>query len=135
MRKMTFDNRRKDLVSGILKYHKQNGETQGGIFENELETRKMLRKTGEELYDLLIRFQKAKGCNTQKAEQAFAKVLENKDAYCIPMLAITGTDLKEMGVPQGKEIGLTLNKLLDMVIEDPSLNKKETLTKIIRGEK
>jgi len=43
------------------------------------------------------------------------------------MLVITGSDLLEIGIPKGKEIGLLLDKALDKVIHDPSSNKKDKL--------
>lgn len=47
-------------------------------------------------------------------------------------LAISGNDLmKSTGVKQGEEIGKTLDYLLDLVLDNPSLNKKEVLIKAI----
>ena len=37
-------------------------------------------------------------------------------------LAVTGKDLLEAGVAQGKEIGEKLDQLLETVIEEPELN-------------
>ena len=42
-------------------------------------------------------------------------------------LAVTGDDLLAAGVPRGPAVGRTLRRLLDAVLEDPSLNQKETL--------
>lgn len=42
-------------------------------------------------------------------------------------LAITGTDLIQAGIPAGKEMGLIMKKLLDMVIDYPTLNNKQIL--------
>jgi len=42
-------------------------------------------------------------------------------------LAVTGNDLIEAGVPQGPEVGRTLDRLLDAVLDDPSLNTREAL--------
>lgn len=39
----------------------------------------------------------------------------------------------ELGINQGKEIGIMLNKLLDIILENPSLNNKEDLIKIVES--
>jgi tRNA nucleotidyltransferase (CCA-adding enzyme) len=42
-------------------------------------------------------------------------------------LAITGRDLIEVGVPPGPALGQVLERLLVLVVDDPSLNTRETL--------
>ena len=42
-------------------------------------------------------------------------------------LAINGDDLKKLGLPEGREIGIILKKLEEIVIEDPSQNEFENL--------
>lgn len=46
-------------------------------------------------------------------------------------LKINGNDLVELGIPKGPKVGETLNKLLDMVMEDPMLNTKEKLKELV----
>jgi len=54
-----------------------------------------------------------------------------KEAENQPMkiqdLAITGKDLSEIGIPKDKTMGLILNELLEMIIDYPLLNNRETL--------
>jgi len=52
--------------------------------------------------------------------------LENQP-MSVKDLAITGDDLAEAGIPKSKVMGDILNDLLEMVIDYPSLNDKETL--------
>lgn len=47
----------------------------------------------------------------------------------IERTAVSGSDLIAIGIKPGKEIGEILNRLLEMVIEDPELNQKEILLK------
>jgi tRNA nucleotidyltransferase (CCA-adding enzyme) len=49
--------------------------------------------------------------------------------YCfgIKQLAVIGQDLMEIGFRQGREIGVILEKLLGMVIDEPSLNERSKL--------
>ena len=53
--------------------------------------------------------------------------LENKTVLSLKDLAINGNDLMNAGFEKGKKLGLILNELLNCVIEDPSMNNKETL--------
>ena len=44
-----------------------------------------------------------------------------------PDLAIDGTDLIGLGYRPGPELGRALDTLLGAVVDDPSLNRRETL--------
>jgi tRNA nucleotidyltransferase (CCA-adding enzyme) len=48
-------------------------------------------------------------------------------------LALRGEELLALGVPAGPELGQLLARLLDAVVEDPSLNRKERLLELIRA--
>ena len=47
-------------------------------------------------------------------------------------LAVDGESLMSAGVQKGRQMGAVLHRLLDAVIEDPSLNNKETLLEMAR---
>ena len=57
-----------------------------------------------------------------------------KIAYSDPLsvadLAVDGGDLMAIGFPAGPTIGVTLRRLLDIVIEDPTKNQRDTLLAI-----
>jgi tRNA nucleotidyltransferase (CCA-adding enzyme) len=50
-----------------------------------------------------------------------------RDPLSVGDLAIDGNDLMELGFHPGPAIGETLRKLLDVVIDDPSKNQRDTL--------
>ena len=54
------------------------------------------------------------------------KSLENQP-MSIKDLAVNGEDLAKIGIPKSKEMGEILSKLLEMVIDYPTLNQKDTL--------
>lgn len=54
------------------------------------------------------------------------------DPISIADLAIDGGDLMELGIPAGPTIGTALRRLLDMVLDDPSKNQRETLLNAAR---
>jgi tRNA nucleotidyltransferase (CCA-adding enzyme) len=42
-------------------------------------------------------------------------------------LAVSGDDLVRAGVPAGPELGVTLRRLLEFVLEDPTRNQRDLL--------
>ena len=54
-------------------------------------------------------------------------ILAKKECFTLRELAVNGDDLAAAGVPHGKETGAALEKLLDAVMREPSLNTKEKL--------
>jgi tRNA nucleotidyltransferase (CCA-adding enzyme) len=55
-----------------------------------------------------------------------------KDAIEIADLAIDGTDLEQLGI-RGIEVGTTLRKLLEAVINNPALNNRTDLVRLARS--
>ena len=62
--------------------------------------------------------------------ERYEKIIEDGDCLDIGGLQIKGGDLLAMGFT-GKTIGDTLNRLLDLVLRDPSLNHKAVLMRLI----
>ncbi|MCA9383313.1 HD domain-containing protein [Candidatus Dojkabacteria bacterium] len=63
-------------------------------------------------------------------EKRIAKVRAEDMALKVTDLDINGNDLIELGL-EGKRIGEVLNQLLEMVIDDPSLNDNDKLREIV----
>jgi tRNA nucleotidyltransferase (CCA-adding enzyme) len=61
-------------------------------------------------------------------------VRERNDPLTRADLAISGTDLQDLGV-SGPEIGQTLAFLLDRVLEDPSINQRDRLLALARDHR
>lgn len=59
-------------------------------------------------------------------------ILKTKPPLFIKDLAINGTDLQKEGIPAGKHIGDTLEKLLNFVLEHPDKNTREKLLRQVR---
>lgn len=76
------------------------------------------RNIAEDLYQL------------EKIETVFRSLLEG--GYCLSLkeLKINGDDLKRLGFREGAEMGRMLDHLLDRVIDEPELNRKEALEKL-----
>ena len=54
-------------------------------------------------------------------------VRDRKEATDRTGLAVTGEDLMQAGIPKGPAVGAALERLLDAVLDDPSLNSREGL--------
>jgi tRNA nucleotidyltransferase (CCA-adding enzyme) len=99
--------------------------------------RRLIRSIGKDLiYDLLdLRradiVAQGMGQDPSEVDEFEAKVaeeIEKKPPFGLKDLAIGGDDIKsEFDVPEGPLVGQTLNDLLEMVLDDPSANVRETL--------
>lgn len=68
-------------------------------------------------------------------ETVFEKILSDADCISLKDLKVTGDDLmQEFHLSPGKEIGEKLQFLFDRVLEDPSLNEREILLKLLHQE-
>jgi len=100
------------------------------------------RVGGEEMVDLLFQLRIADAASNPKSaftpdeikklEERIALVRSCEMVLKITDMAIDGNDLMEIGLKPGPAIGKALNFLLDRVIDDPNLNRRENLFAIIR---
>ncbi len=105
---------------------------------DELRARRMLARFGEGLALDLLEHKEADlvgkgaaGGRTQEVERlrAFRRLVERErvNPHHLSDLAVDGADLIELGYRPGPELGRTLHELLRIVVEDPTLNRRETL--------
>lgn len=59
-------------------------------------------------------------------------ILDRKEPLGVKDLAISGRDLIDMGFPPGPQIGAISKNLLELVLEDPALNTRESLLKVVK---
>ena len=71
--------------------------------------------------------------NLSEFKSRIDKELENQVAFSLKDLAVSGKDLIEAGFPAGKKMGEVLNGLLEKVLENPEINKKEVLLDLAKG--
>lgn len=70
---------------------------------------------------------------TERQLEGCREILDRGDCVTLKGLAVTGRDLMAAGVPAGKELGDTLERMLDLVLDDPELNEKDKLLKLIES--
>lgn len=65
-------------------------------------------------------------------KRLYNEIIEKEEAVSIKDLKISGKDIIELGVSQGKEIGLVLKLIFKRVLEDSSLNERKILIKLAK---
>ncbi|MFQ6047406.1 MAG: CCA tRNA nucleotidyltransferase, partial [Gemmatimonadales bacterium] len=83
-----------------------------------------------DVVDDLLAIRIAEGKDGELA-RAVAETRAAKAPLRVGDLAVNGDDLIAAGIPEGPEIGNTLRRLLDEVLEDPQLNTKDRLLRSI----
>lgn len=140
LKRLKFDNHTIFMVTNLVKYHDQK------VLPEPKYVRRAIQRMGEDIFPLLydvkladLRAQstyqrKEKEESLEAVYQIYHQILCEKQCVSLKTLAVSGKDLiNYAGMEPGRELGEVLQKLLDMVIEDPSLNERETLLKIVNN--
>ena len=138
MKRLKFDNDTIRKVTKLVAYHDYRMEPTGA------NVRRAMQEIGVELfpYYLAVRLADTKAQssyerrgkleNIIQIRELYRNALRNKECVTLKDLAVTGTDLINLGIAPGKELGTLLNELLDMVIEDPAWNQKGKLCDYVK---
>ncbi|NLJ96637.1 MAG: CCA tRNA nucleotidyltransferase [Clostridiales bacterium] len=133
LKNLKFDNDTLDTVVHLIRWHDYR------FPPTPLGIRKASAKVGKEYMKLLFEVKYADICGKHpdikaklfeqldEAKKLFKKMIDNEECVSLKELKVSGKDLMAVGIKPGRRMGLILNKLLDAVIEEPSLNNKETL--------
>jgi len=137
LKDLRYDNDTINKVLTLIQYH-------DCILKSKLSVKKMLNKIGENGLRDLIKVQKAdiQAQNPVYAEERLLRlitvqnelnlILAQNECFKSKDLKINGEDLIIIGFNKGKKIGEVLKYLLDLVIEDPGLNRREELIKLAK---
>ncbi|MCF0141877.1 MAG: hypothetical protein HUJ75_00710 [Parasporobacterium sp.] len=120
MRSMTFDNKTKDLVAGLISCLDID------VNADRIQLKKYLKTYGAELVKLVFIYKNA----AEPAVKELSDIFGKNEPYSIAQLKVNGSELIAAGIPAGETIGRVLNFLTDKVIENPCLNSKEVLTEL-----
>lgn len=135
-RRLRMDNLSREIICQLVRIHDvEIPLTEKGI-------RRMLRKLGEENMRRLIQIKRCDNLAQHPAylgrqqwldqlETLLNLVLEEDQCVSLRQLAVKGNDLIDIGM-QGKEIGDTLNALLDLVVEGKIENDKALLLTYVK---
>lgn len=137
MHRLKFDNDTILRVSRFVEFHDWTIEA------NPQYIRRYINHIGEEYFPDIFEINEAdriaqsdykkeqKIAQLNELREAYEEVVRNRDCVSLKTLAVSGKDLIELGIKPGPEIGAILERLLAAVIDDPSLNTKEKLIKMI----
>ena len=138
MRRLKFDNDTTDKVKKLTAVH--------DLFVRNApnRVRRCMSKVGKELFPYFLKVRRGNilAWKEEAQEKALAElkdletiyegILERAECVCIKELHIDGKDLMAAGVKQGKQIGDILSDLLEVVLEEPEKNTKETLLSYVK---
>ena len=133
MKHLRFDNETRNNVVELVYYHDATFEV------GKKYVKRWLNKIGEKQFRRLLQVKKAdnKAQNLElssvrikelsEIEALIDEVLQEDECFSLKDLAVNGKDLIGVGYKSGKELGNTLNKLLQLVIDGDCPNEKEKL--------
>lgn len=141
LKRLKFDNDTIDKVSRIVRYHDER------IRASESGVRHAVNRIGADIFPMLSAVQYAdiyaqsdyhreeKLQNLAEIQKIYEGILEGQECLSLKDLAVTGSDLIALGIPAGKEIGVLLNELLELVLEEPRRNTREELLAVCREKR
>lgn len=94
--------------------------------------RRWLSEVGDAAKDLTLLARYQRGTDPEWAAVADG-IQSRREATSRGQLAVTGHDLVSAGVAPGPDLGKLLGRLLDAVLEDPSLNTRDRLLEMVRS--
>lgn len=140
LRRLKCDNDTIQMVHKLVLYHDYGN----GVMPDKRQVRRALHKIGEDAFPALFAVKRAdilaqsdylrqeKLACVERWEQLYEEVIREKECISLKSLAVTGRDLMENGMMPGKEMGETLNRLLELVLDNPEYNTKEYLLSMVK---
>lgn len=137
-KRLKFDNKTMEKCLRLIEKHDRRIEATCKSL------RKAVRDIGDDIFPDYLKVQEAdiRSQNPEMLSERIEKLNAIKKMYfeikesnqCLSLkdLDITGNDLIALGIKPGREIGVTLNRLLDAVLEEPELNDKDQLLQLAK---
>ncbi|RME26239.1 MAG: HD domain-containing protein, partial [Deltaproteobacteria bacterium] len=139
MRRLRFSRKDTERVANLIEnhmFHYEPGWTDGAV-------RRLVRRIGAENLDDMWCLRRAdahgRGLglkqaldNLKQLQRRVAAVMQQDAALKVTDLAVDGRDVMQvLDCPPGPRVGRVLERLLEFVIDDPSLNTREKLLGLI----
>ena len=134
LKRLKFDNATIDFVYRMVKHHDDRPP-----MNNMALVRRRISEIGLENMPMMIEIKRAdilgqsdyefasKMGYVDDLEKAYKDVIEKNHCVDKKDLSVNGRDLIAMGMKPGEEIGIVLDLLFDIVLNDPKLNDRELL--------
>lgn len=138
LRRLKTDNDTIAIVTKLVEHHDLKIEL------SEKGMRRAISRQGEDIFPALFDVKYADVCGQsqyerqeklaeiQKMRELYKKVCEQGDCVSLKTLQVTGKDLIALGMHPGREIGDTLQALLQLVIDHPKCNEREYLLNCVK---
>lgn len=128
LRELKFDNATYHDVVHLLRYR------EAALPQTGRSMRFFLHELGTEYFEPLCALKWATGQDEPEVLASGWKIFEAERHQCVtlPQLAVSGRDLIGAGAQTGKELGIALNRLLELVLELPEMNERERLLRYFR---
>ncbi|MEA2066079.1 MAG: HD domain-containing protein [Thermotogota bacterium] len=138
LKRLKYSSKTIKTVKHLVHYHDSFPE------ENKKSVSRFVNKHGVEYTELLFHVWRAdmkaqeptrlqgKLNTINNVEEIFNELRESKFAITVKDLKVDGDDIIKLGIKEGPEIGGILNKLLQVVVDDPEMNKKEKLVELAK---
>lgn len=142
LRRLRYDNDTIHAVTRLVRYHDYGNHTEPDMRI----VRRAMNKIGEDIFPMLLKVKRAdilaqseykrreKLDRVELWQSLYEKIIAENQCVSLKTLAVTGADLIAAGMNPGKELGEMLQKLLDLVLEQPEYNTKEQLLKKVKQE-
>lgn len=131
--RLRWDNALRRRVLSLIRHHDRD------ILPTEKAVRRAIMAIGDEVFPdwLAVRRSDLLAQNPSMAAPAlealnaveglYNRILEQEHCLSIRQLAVSGSDLLALGIPEGRLVGRILKELLEWVVEEPERNAKNML--------
>lgn len=138
MQRLKLDNSTTERVLKIIRYHGIDVE------ENEQSVKKCMNKLSTDVFFDVLAMLRADTMalsgeyayrlrHFDKLESIANEIMLKKECFSLSELAVNGTDIMEIGIPQGKKIGCILECLLMLVMDNALPNDKAVLIDYVKN--
>ncbi len=139
MQRLQFDSETVRLVSQLVLYHDTV------LVPQKPAVRRWLNKIGQAQFCRLLAVHRGDTLGLapalwpqrlaalQAVEDVLAQVLKEEACFSRKALAVNGRDIMALGVPQGRQVGEVLHKLLQCVLEGRLPNERQALLAYAKG--
>lgn len=138
MKRLKFDNDTRNSVVQLVYYHDATFEVGKKYIKRWLnkigvdQFRRLLDVRRADIKGQKIDYDKDRIEKVDNIERLLDEVLEENQCFTLKDLAVNGRDLMQIGYKSGKELGETLNMLLDGVINEEFENDKDYLLNVAK---
>lgn len=126
---LKLDNKSKKSILNII----ENLEKIKNIC-SKYEIKKMIMTIGLEDFKNILKIENLRD-DISLIKEKFNEIIMNNEPIFLKELAISGKDILNLEIKDGKKIKELLEKSLDIVLKNPELNQKNYLLKLIEEEK